>query len=621
MISRDKPPMCGYRVLLGLLLSMAIPASVHAAATSVPGSAASRMEQSPPSAALPGDIMLTQARLDEAVRLLAEVGKTNIVITGKIAENQVSLYLHNTSVEDMVRNLCRAAGVWYRYDKSSQTYLIMSGEEYQKDLTIVRDEQTRIFTLRHQNVVSTANAIRALFGSRVLLSKPVEEMPPQSLGAGARTNATTNNSSSASNAARSSTASGSTGTGFASNNNTDQVSVTERGGLSGGANSSYDPTSDLSQMSLERINNQTRADASGRPVAALTDIQNMAARQSPPVYVTYNKLNNLLIIRTGDEEAIKQIEQLVHDMDKPPRQVLLEMQILEVTLDSGFTSVFEISQASGTADSRAPLLSGSASTARTAMISGNFGVEDGATFSWQIMNKNLSARLQLMAADSKLKVLSSPMLVAANNQPARLFIGDERVLIVGASSESKTGTTGASNTTITVETEKRDVGHTLSILPRINSDRSVSLTVDQDSSSVKIGDTTLPISTADGDIINYPIDTVSTATLQVTAHTRDGMTVAIGGMIRETTQFDEQKVPVLGDVPVLGLFFKRDTRARVRSQIVLLITPRVMDTPEEGDLLARDKKQHYESLTDTFPNKPVVPKTLNYKYDVPETAY
>jgi type II secretory pathway component GspD/PulD (secretin) len=218
-----------------------------------------------------------------------------------------------------------------------------------------------------------------------------------------------------------------------------------------------------------------------------------------------------------------------------------------------------------------------------------------------------------MAEENKLRVLSSPMLVASNNQPAHLFIGDERVLVVGASSESTTGTTGATNTTITVETEKRDVGQTLSILPRINGDRSVSLTIDQDSSTVKVGDTTLPISTADGDIIYYPIDTVNTATLQVTAHAKDGMTVAVGGMIRNSTQFDEQKVPVLGDIPVFGALFKRDIRASERTQIVLLITPRVLENPEEADRLAKQKESDFEQLDKSAPDLPIIPDVSDWQ--------
>ncbi len=597
MRTRHFLQICGRVLIVSLLLLMVI----HNIAHSAPAARKSATEAER-NVGSPGDIMLTQVRLDEAVRLLAQIGKANIVVTGKVSEEIVSLYLRNTSIDDMIRNLCRAAGVWYRYDASSKTYIIMSGDEYQKDLAIVRDEQTQVFTLRHHNVVSTANAIKGLFGSRVQLSAPVEEAPPQSLGSGQRTSTSSGSKSSTSGSGMSSRTSG----GLQSSGSSGEQSGSSGG--TRGAGTAYDPSSDLGRMSLDRLNGQLTTDASGQPIARLSDIQDMAARQAPSIFVTYNKLNNLLLVRTGDDAALKQITKLIADMDKPPKQVLLEMQILEVSLDNGFKSVFDIVYASGTPSTSAPIPNGAATTAKHSLGSGNFDTESDATFTWQYLGSKLSARLQLMAEENKLKVLSSPMLVASNNQPAHLFIGDERVLVVGASSESTTGTTGATNTTITVETEKRDVGQTLSILPRINGDRSVSLTIDQDSSTVKVGDTTLPISTGDGDIIYYPIDTVNTATLQVTAHAKDGMTVAVGGMIRNSTQFEEQKVPLLGDIPVLGTLFKRDIRASERTQIVLLITPRVLENPEEAEEVAREKSKNYEELTDTFPNKPIIPK-------------
>lgn len=617
-------------LFLSILLSAWL-ALAPAAAQEKPGKrpAASRAPTAQPlPAGVLGNIELSQVRLEEVARLLSKVGGANVVVTSKVSDITVSLYLHNASVEDMVRNVCRAAGVWFRLDSGSKTYVIMSGEEYQKDLAIVRDEQVRVFTLRHHNVVSTANAIRALFGTRVLLGMPVEEMPPVSLGSGNRTN-TGGSGNNRGGGTTGNTAGGVGNTGLTGGNAMGNQGQSGQfgnqgmagtagmmGAMAGGAAVNYDPRSDLSRMSQDRLAQQMQQDGERHAVAA-SDIQDMAARQGPAILVTYNKLNNLLMVRTGDEQALKDIGQLIAEMDRPPKQVLLEMKILEVTLDDGYRSVFDIglgSRGTSTGPTTYTASDGvltrptSGSYNRNGLGSGLFGAEQDANLLWQLMSSTLSLRLQLLANENKLKVLSSPMLVAANNQLARLFIGDERVLTVGASSQSTTGTTGATNTTITVETEKRDVGQTLAILPRINGDRSISLTVDQDSSTVKVGDATLPISTASGTVIYFPIDTVNTANLQVTAHAKDGMTVAIGGMIRETVIRDDEKVPLLGDVPGLGFFFKRDVRSKVRTQIVLLVTPRIIETPEEGKQLADGKLQDFAAVTAGFPNNPTVPK-------------
>ena len=601
---RKKLQFCGRLLLLALLMFCLLHTDAQAApATKKTAATPSETNGSP------GDLLLTQVRLDEAVRLLAQITKTNIVVTGKVSDVVLSLYLRNSSIDDMVRNLCRAAGVWFRYDSASKTYIIMNGDEYQKDLAIIRDEQTRVFTLRHHNVVATANAVKALFGNRVQLQTPIEETPPTSLGSGSRTSTSSGGSRTTSGGGSSSRSSG--GSSSLAAASVAAVTPTANGSRSGSA-ANYDAAADLKRMSLDRLGSQLRTDGNGQPVLSVSEIQELAALQGAPIYVTYNKLNNLLLVRTGDESSLQQIARLISQMDMPPKQVLLEMKILEVTLDNGFKSVFDIG-ASTQGTSSGPLPSGAlasttSSYARNSLATGLFDVESDATAIWQIMSNSLSLRFQLLAQENKLKVLSSPMLVAANNQTARLFIGDEQVLTVGASSESITGTTGATNTTITVDTEQRDVGQTLSILPRINGDRSVSLTIDQDSSTVKKGDTTIPISTGDGNVIYFPIDTVNTANLQVTAHAQDGMTVAIGGMIRDSLQRDEQKVPLLGDIPVLGTFFKRDVRASVRSQIILLITPRVLESPEESNAVARHKQADFDALGDTVPRSAIPPK-------------
>lgn len=614
--------------LLFLLAGLCVPPAIAQTVTKPVAAGSGQVAGKPATARELGDIRLTNVRLDEVARLLSDVGRANVVVTSEVSDRIVSLYLHNASVEDMVRNACRAAGVWYRYDPQSKTYVVMSAEEYQKDLAIVRDEKTRVFTLRHHNVVATANAIKGLFGQRVNLSIPVEEAPPVSLGSGNRTKTGGASGSGSGNRGGSGAGGGTSGFGnnaqggnqfagaAAGGAEAAAASAQGRGGAQAGQ-ANYDPGADMKAMSQDRMAGQTQVDGRGQATLAASDIQAMAARQGPPILVTYNKLNSLLMVRSGDEMAMKEIAALVAEMDRPPKQVLLEMKILEVTLDDGYRSVFDIGLGSkGTTsgpftynDSAGNFTrSSTASYNRRAVGSGLFDGEQNANLIWQVMSNTLSLRLQLLANENKLKILSSPMLVAANNQLARLFIGDERVLTVGASSQSTTGTTGATNTTITVETEKRDVGQTLSILPRINGDRSVSLTVDQDSSTVKVGDATLPISTASGTVIDFPIDTVNTASLQVTAHAKDGMTVAIGGMIKETVVRDDEKVPLLGDIPGLGFFFKRDVRSKVRTQIVLLVTPRVLETPDESDALARDKEGAAEAIGATIPAGNIVPK-------------
>jgi general secretion pathway protein D len=582
----------------------------------------------------PGDIFLRQVSLDEAARMISRITKSNIVVTSSVSSKIVSLYLNDVSVENMVKNLCRAAGIWYRYDSAAKVYVLMSDKEYRQDIAIARDEITRTYVLKHHNVVSIANAIQALFGNRVNLVVPVEESAPVGMGSTSRRQV-----GGASSTRSSFNESQGISSMFSAPTATPQGGGGSRGRYSSqvGRQQGEDPRSalvNLSQQALEsslatpeRAESETAAtDSASMDRIGTSELQSLAG-QGAPIQVTWNKLHNLLMVRTGDDVAMKDIEALIHDMDRPPRQVLLEMKILEVQLGNDFRSIFDIGTSSSSLTNGAigqhmgdtpwfkdtsanPNLPNEAIGRhyypKNAGLLGNFAELAGATAIWQHMSNTLRIRLQMLESDNRVTVLANPMLVAANNQPARLFIGDEQVLVTGASSNSQTGAlSGSTTTTITVETEQRNVGQTLIILPRINDDRSVTLTIDQDNSRVIKGGTSIPVPLSSGseiqggsNILEFPIDTVNTANLQVTAHAQDGLTVAVGGMIRQQTNNAEERVPVLGSIPILGLLFRKTVKENSRSQIVLLITPHVLETPEEADRLAQQKEQEAHMLKD-----------------------
>lgn len=543
----------------------------------------------------PGDVYFRQITLDEAAQFISQIGKTSIVVTSSVAKKRVSLYLRDVSVDGMVRSLCRAAGVWYRFDAQTKAYILMNAREYQQDIAITRDEITRNYVLRHHNVVSVANAISALFGNRVNLVEPVEEMPPVDMGGSSRNRSGYGGSGYGSSSYGNNRNYG--GGSFGRSISSEGVYSRRSGGSSRAGQAQVDARKEISAVSQTGLEAALDVDSSQAESLDASAVMAAATNKGPAINVTYNKLHNMLLVRTSDEAALKEIDKFVVDMDLPPRQVLLEMRILEVELGKDFRSVFDIG-ASGDSTSRGPRELGAGGSAsggvqgefpRAAASLGNFAAE-ASTAIWQLVNDNLRLRLQLLEGENRVNVLATPMLVAANNQPARLFIGDEQVLITGASSDSVTGTTGATNTTVTVETEQRNVGQTLVILPRINADRSVTLTIDQDNSRINSGGATIPLPLANGGVQQFPIDTVNTANMQVTAHARDGLTVAVGGMITQRVTDAEEKVPLLGDIPVLGHLFKKTVRGNARKQLVLLITPHVLETPEESDALARSKE-------------------------------
>jgi general secretion pathway protein D len=523
---------------------------------------------------------LRQASIGTALRLISEVSQANIVATQAAADRELSLYLNRATARAALDAVTRAAGLWVRWRPSSQSYLVMTSDEYQRDLTVFGEERSEVFALRHHNVVAAAHALRALFGSRVRLQAPQEEPLGESMK---HTDLRRNSGPTAATAVNTRNAS----TSPAGANGTDAQGVqrTQLGGLRGGG--------DTGQVA-----------AAGAAVgASQSQVEAAQQGQEAPIFLTYNRLHNLLVLRTGDDRAMGQARDLLRRLDLPARQVMLEMRIIQVRMDDEFRRALDMdffsnSAATGTAitstNQAVNPLTGASTGPRTVGSLGDTSAFDKATGLLQFISNRIRVRLQLLEENGRVQTLAKPLLLASNNEPARLFIGEEVVLTTGASAQTTTGTTGATNTVITAETEKRNIGTTLVIHPRINDDRTVTLTIDQESSERVAGGTTIPLATgtAGDGVIQYPIDTVNTATVQAVAQAKDGLTIAVGGLIKISKSKTEGNVPGFSRIPLLGELFKSDQRVDERSELMLIITPHVLESAEDGQRLSNQLGGH-----------------------------
>ncbi|WP_410498765.1 hypothetical protein [Chitinibacter sp. S2-10] len=494
-----------------------------------------------------GDVDFRSVRLAEVARLVSKLSGFNVIASNKVADMEVTLYLRNTTLPALVSNLCRATGLWYRFDRDSRTYIIMSEDEFRHDIIVARDDKTRVLTLKHNNVVSAANAVKSLFGDRVQLEIPVEEAPPLALSSrnAGQISVAANNLASIS---------GQGGLGY------NRFNPYNDGRYYDGRpnNNYYNTNDDPNQL---RSIKQIIAEASTNTLKELqaTDGKTKVNPSGAPIYVTYNNLHNLLMVRSSDEDALNAIDQLIASIDLPSKQVLLEMQILELGVGDDFKSAFSVSYSDG----------------KSSIGFGNDAKSAGGGFSYGFLNDMWKIRLELLQSQNKIKVVSTPSLLSINNQPARLFIGEEAILTTGIDANTTTND-NQTNTKTSVKTEKRDIGQTLTILPRINADRSIALTIDQEISNIIRGGATLPI-TLDNRVVNWPIDTVSNATSQLTVLAQDGRAIIIGGLTKSSISRNADKVPVLGDVPVVGHLFRSTNDTSSERQMVLIITPRLMD--------------------------------------------
>jgi general secretion pathway protein D len=512
------------------------------------------------------EIEFVESPLSDVVRTLSELTDSNVIATADATKAVVTIHLKNVSIESAIKSISRINDLWYRYDDDTNTYRIMTREEYSNDLVVNESEHIEVFTLKNANVSIVAQAINDLFEGRVKLTLGIEagRNSVQSGGSNqssSKSNNNRNNSNSSNNSNNSGGGSGSTG-----------QTVTTGSKL---------PT-DLTLQQLEQLA------SSG---ALNTQRVQEVTLQSQPIYITLNNEHNMMIVRTDDQKIINIIKNLIHKMDLAIPQVMLEMKILSINLGEDFNSIFNFKlQPSGTNQSSTPIQLG------------NNALPNSGSFIYEFLNSRLTANIEFLEKNNRLKVLSNPMVVASNHRQTELFIGEEALLTRGFSYNAAVIQNGTvvSQAYIQAETELRDVGITLRLTPRINADNTVTIDLEQENSTIKTGGASLPVVTDTG-TTTLAIDTVDTSRLNGVIVAKDNLTVAVGGLIRSTKSTNQQKVPLLSEIPIIGRVFRSDIETEEDTETVLLITPRIMKNPSDSEKIRVANNPYYDSYNNNFP--------------------
>jgi general secretion pathway protein D len=205
---------------------------------------------------------------------------------------------------------------------------------------------------------------------------------------------------------------------------------------------------------------------------------------------------------------------------------------------------------------------------------------------YQILGNDFQATLRAIAQAGKAEVLSRPSILARNNQPASVVVGQYVPLITSVSYNS---ISGAPINSVTYT----DVGIILTVTPYITSNGMVEMIVAPQTSSI---DPTLTVPIAQG--VNAPvIDTVAANTVAITPN---GQTVVIGGLMQRAKSSAEQKIPFLGDIPLLGNLFKRKTTSNAHEELLIFLTPYVIQAPTQLAALSKDER-----------NRSLIPKSYS----------
>lgn len=295
---------------------------------------------------------------------------------------------------------------------------------------------------------------------------------------------------------------------------------------------------------------------------------------------------NSLII-TAPEPQYRQLRAVIDKLDSRRAQVFIESLIAEVNTDKAAEFGLQFQSLLGgaaivgtnfTTGGTTSIVSLIQNYAAGSGVSVNPGLNIGGVVS-RNGNNVLGVLARFIETTGDGNILSTPTLLTLDNEEARIVIGQNVPFVTG--SFTNTGGTGGSvNPFQTVE--RKDVGLTLRVKPQISEDGQVKLQIFQESSSVQAGSA----SSTTGIITNK-------RSIESNVVVNDGSIVVLGGLLQDTYTGNQDKVPGLGNIPVLGNLFKAERRTRSKTNLMVFLRPVVIRDGASSDTLSLDR---YESM-------------------------
>ena len=282
------------------------------------------------------------------------------------------------------------------------------------------------------------------------------------------------------------------------------------------------------------------------------------------------------IIVITDDDTAASISQVITNLDKPKPQVLIKVVFLEVTYNNG--SDIGLDGSISRKINASNLLNASNMFSSSALGAGTLPL--GAGGMYQILGQDWQVTLRAIAEAGKLEVLSRPSILARNNQQAVITIGQRIPIITGS---TVIGLTGNVVNTITYQ----DVGIILRVTPFISSDGMVEMIVAPEISSLASQGVTLSTGTG-GNSFNAPI--INSRSAETVVVTPNRQTIVIGGLMENSKSDTTRKIPILGDIPLLGAAFKRKTKQDTKTELMIFLTPTIINMPSEVAALTQSER-------------------------------
>jgi len=290
--------------------------------------------------------------------------------------------------------------------------------------------------------------------------------------------------------------------------------------------------------------------AAGQNKNSNTNNKQTITASSDKLKIVVDQRANALIFHTTGEQY-RQLVPLIKQLDVMPKQIVLEVMIAEVTLTDEFKQGVEF-----------------------AFANGNYGLSNVGAFmgdgfgglSYLLQGNDGQIALNLLQTNSLVNIVSRPSLVVRDGVNANITVGTDIPIVGETSSDPLAGGTNKQTTKI----EYRKTGVQLDVLPTINAQGVIIMEIKQKiSNQVEAGST----------VANNPSIFERSITTEVVA--RSGQTIMLGGLISENRSNKETKVPFFADLPLIGGLFKAETESGDKTELVILVTPRVVESVDE----------------------------------------
>lgn len=276
--------------------------------------------------------------------------------------------------------------------------------------------------------------------------------------------------------------------------------------------------------------------------------------------VEIDERTNKMIV-THLPKKMEEIRQLVSVFDEKTKQVLIEAKIVQVALNNRFERGIDWQYVLGGTDLRGLQIKNTSRVFDTSFASIVSNVKVGT-----IDSAKFKAVLDMLETTGKTKLLSQPRITTLNNREARIMVGTRDAAII----RTKSKETGEATESV----EYIPVGVKLNVTPTINESNFVTMKIRPEISSV------VSIKTTEA---GTQVPIVETSEAETSVMVKDGVSIIIGGLIRDSKQKTEQGIPVLRNLPLIGLLFQRKMDEVVKTEMVVFLTPRIITGEVEYD--------------------------------------